>query len=150
MSNRQSTLTQLQNRVAENDRLRAAIAEKNDQKTRYNTALAVYDSLVPGADRWNKAIAQLTKGVEDLRGLWITELHATADGSMSIQGYALYRARIPRIAALFDNSTLAKVEVKEIREKSPPVYNFLITVPPQVEKSPGHAPAAPPAQAGTN
>ena len=135
LNNKQQTLVQLKNRVAENERLKVAIAEKNDQRNRFNTALAVYDSLVPGCDRWNRNIAQLTKGVEDLRGMWITDVRALADGSMSIQGYALYRARIPRIAALFDNSTLAKVEVKEIREKSPPVYNFLITVPPQPEKS---------------
>jgi hypothetical protein len=53
---------------------------------------------------------------------------------MSVQGYALYRGRIPRIAALFDNATLTKVEVKEIREKAPPVYNFLISIPPQPVK----------------
>jgi hypothetical protein len=134
LSNKQQTLVQLQNRMAENERLKIAIAEKNEQRTRYNTALAIYDSLVPGCDRWNRYISQLTKGVEDLRGIWITEIRALADGAMSVQGYALYRARIPRIAALFDNSTLTKVEVKEIREKSPPVYNFLITVPPQPEK----------------
>ena len=133
-SSKQQTLSQLQTRVAENEKLIAAIAEKTEQRTRYVSALAVYDSLVPGSDRWNKNLAQLTKGVEDLKGMWITELRAGRDGSMNITGYALYRARIPRIAALFDNSTLAKVEVKEIREKSPPVYNLLITVPPQAEK----------------
>ncbi len=134
LNNKQQTLTQLQNRVSENEKLKIAIAEKNEQRNRFNTALAVYDSLVPGSDRWNRYISQLTKGVEDLRGIWITDVRALADGAMSVQGYALYRARIPRIAALFDNSTLTKVEVKEIREKSPPVYNFLITVPPQAEK----------------
>ena len=134
LSNKQTTLSQLQGRMAENERLKVAIADKNEQRTRFNTALAIYDSLVPGCDRWNRYISQLTKGVEDLRGIWITEVRALADGAMSVQGYALYRQRIPRIAALFDNSTLTKVEVKEIREKSPPVYNFLITVPPQPDK----------------
>lgn len=134
LSNKEQTLGQLQTRVAENEKLKAAIAEKIEQRERFNTALAVYDSLVPGADRWNRNLAQLTKGIEDLRGLWVTDVRALVDGSMSLQGYALYRARIPRIAALFDNSTLAKVEVKEIRQNSPSVYNFLITVPPQPEK----------------
>jgi Tfp pilus assembly protein PilN len=136
VSSKQQTLSQLQTRVAENEKLTAAIAEKVEQRTRYISALAVYDSLVPGSDRWNKNLAQLTKGVDDLKGMWITEIRAGYDGSMNITGYALYRARIPRIAALFDNSTLAKVEVKEIREKAPPVYNFLITVPPQKENRP--------------
>jgi hypothetical protein len=128
------TLNQLQEKVSENDKLKAAIGALNDQIGRYNTALAVYDSLVPGSDMWNKSMAHLAKGVEDLGAIWITEMRALGAGSISLQGYALYRARIPRIAALFDNATLTKVEVKEIRVNSPPVYNFIITVPPQAEK----------------
>jgi hypothetical protein len=53
------------------------------------------------------------------------------DGTTSIQGYSVSRNRIPRIAALFENATLTKVEVKQIRENAPPVYNFIITVPPE-------------------
>jgi len=129
------TLVQMQDKMNENEKLKAAIASLEDQITRYNTALAVYDSLVPGADRWNRTIAQLTKGVEDLGAIWITEVRSAPGGAMTIQGYALYRGRIPRIAALFDNSTLTKVEVQEIRPKTPPVYNFIISVPPQPESA---------------
>jgi hypothetical protein len=136
---RRNTLSQLQEKVKENEKLKTAIAGLNEQIGRYNTALGVYDSLVPGADRWNKMLAQLTKGVEDLGAVWVTEVRSLGAGAMSIQGYTLYRARIPRIAALFDNATLTKVEVKEIREKSPSVYSFIISVPPQSEKN---APAA--------
>jgi hypothetical protein len=127
------TLVQLQDKMNENEKLKAAIGGLEDQINRYHTALAVYDSLVPGADRWNRTIAQLTKGVEDLGGIWITEVRSAPGGAMTIQGYALYRGRIPRIAALFENSTLTKVEVQEIRPKTPPVYNFIISVPPQPE-----------------
>jgi hypothetical protein len=135
LGQKEGTLALLQEKVAENDKLKAAIGALNDQIGRYNTALAVYDSLVPGSDMWNKSMAHLSKGVEDLGAIWITEMRSMGGGSISLQGYALYRARIPRIAALFDNATLTKVEVKEIRVNSPPVYNFIITVPPQVEKA---------------
>jgi hypothetical protein len=128
---KQNTLAQLQEKVAANEQLKTSINNLGDQFSRYQTALTVYDSLVPGCDRWNRAVGQLAKGVEDLKALWVTEVRAVESGSMSIQGYSLYRARIPRIAALFDNSTLTKVEVKEIRDKTPPVYNFIIGVPPQ-------------------
>jgi len=132
------TLEQLQDKMDENERLKAAIAGLNEQISRYTKALAVYDSLVPGADRWNKIIAQLTKGVEDLGAVWITDIKAGPNGAMTVEGYALYRGRIPRIAALFDNATLSRVEVKEIRDKAPPVYSFAISIPPQLNK-PGTA-----------
>lgn len=135
VSSKRRMLVQYQEKVAENEKMKAAIANLNEQIGRYNTALAVYDSLVPGCDRWNKTVAQLTKGVEDLGAVWVTEVRSLGGGAMSIQGYTLYRARIPRIAALFDNATLSKVEVKEIREKAPPVYNFILSVPPQPEKN---------------
>ncbi len=135
LSTKQAVLAQLQDKLDENERLKTAIAGLNDQINRLNTALAVYDSLVPGSDRWNKLLLQLTKGVEDLGAVWITEVGSLGGGAMNIQGYTLYRARIPRIAALFDNATLARVEVKEIRDKTPPVYGFTISVPPQ-EKTP--------------
>jgi len=134
ITSKQRVLEQLQDKLSENEKLKAAIAGLEDQVNRYNTALAVYDSLVPGADRWNKTVAQLTKGVDDLGAIWITELRSQPGGAMTIQGYALYRGRIPRIAALFDNSTLTKVEVREIRPNTPPVYNFIISIPPQPEK----------------
>lgn len=137
---RQRTLIQLQDKLSENEKLKAAIANLEDQISRFNTALAVYDSLVPDAERWNRTIVQLTRGVGDLGAIWITEVRAQPGGAMSIQGYALYRGRIPRIAALFDNATLTKVEVREIRPNTPPVYNFVISVPPQREK---------PSEAGT-
>ncbi|MDI6766495.1 MAG: hypothetical protein QME52_06705 [Bacteroidota bacterium] len=136
ISSKQHTLGQLQDKLTENEKLKAAIASLEDQISRYHTALAVYDSLVPGADRWNKTIARLTKGVEDLGAIWITEVRAQPNGGMTINGYALYRGRIPRISALFDNATLTKVEVREIRPNTPPVYNFVISVPPQPEKPP--------------
>jgi len=134
LETKNNTLTQLATKVAENEKIKEQIAGLNDQVARYNTALAIYDSLVPGAERWNGMVATLTKGVADIGSLWITEMKGLPDGTTSIQGYSMSRNRIPRIAALFANATLARVEVKEIREKSPPVYNFTITVPPQEEQ----------------
>jgi len=132
--NTQRTLSQLQDKLSENEKLKTAIANIEDEIARYNKALGVYDSLVPDAERWHRTIVKLARGVGDLGGLWITELQAQPGGAMAIQGYALYRGRIPRIAALFDNATLTKVEVSEIRKNSPPVYKFEISVPPQREQ----------------
>jgi len=56
VSTKRRLLTQYQEKVAENEKMKAAIANLNEQIGRYNTALAVYDSLVPGCDRWNKTL----------------------------------------------------------------------------------------------
>jgi hypothetical protein len=142
VSKRNYTLAQLEEKMGENDKIKAAISELNDQIGRYNTALAVYDSLVPETQRWNKSIEHLTKGIDDLNSIWITEVRAGGNGSMNIQGFTLYRSRIPRIAALFENATLAKVEVKEIRENTTPAYNFIINVPPQKMSAQGAPPVS--------
>lgn len=148
IENKTQTVAQLQVKVDENEKIKEAIAGLNDQIARYNTALAIYDSLVPGAERWNRMVEQLTRGVKDIGSLWITEMKGMPDGYTSIQGYSVSRNRIPRIAALFENATLSKVEVKEIRENSPPVYNFVITVPPQDEAKKETPPVAQAAGAG--
>jgi hypothetical protein len=131
VESKNNTFNQLQTKVSENAKISEQIAGLNDQIARYNTALAVYDSLVPGAERWNKMVEALTRGVADIGSLWISEMKGLPDGTTSIQGYSVSRNRIPRIAALFENATLTKVEVKQIRENAPPVYNFIITVPPE-------------------
>ncbi len=123
------TLAHLETKVAENEKIKEQITGLNEQVARYNTALAIYDSLVPGAERWNKMVEALTKGVADIGSLWITDMKGLPDGTTVIQGYSVSRNRIPRIAALFEDATLTKVEVKQVRENSPPVYNFVITVP---------------------
>jgi len=140
VNKRKYTLAQLEEKVAENDKIKKGIMDLSDQIGRYNTALAVYDSLVPETQRWNKSIEHLTKGIDDLNSIWITEVRAAANGSMTITGFTLFRSRIPRIAALFENATLTKVEVKEIRENTTPAYNFIINVPPQKLSTQGAGP----------
>ena len=137
VAKKENTLVQLERRVEENQRLQTAIADLNEQIRRYNVALAKYDSLVPGADRWSRALSRLTKGVEDVNSIWVTNLQSMAGDAMELKGYALMRDRIPRISAQFDNSTLSKVEETKIREKTPTVYYFTITVPPQKETAGG-------------
>ena len=72
LESKTGTLGQLQTKVAENEKVRGQIAGLNDQIARYHTALAIYDSLVPGAERWNKMVEAPTKGRADIGSLWIT------------------------------------------------------------------------------
>jgi len=62
-----------------------------------------------------------------LNSLWLTNIVTTPDGGMEISGFALYRSRIPKFAALFDKATLRQIAVKEIRDKR--VYEFNLYIP---------------------
>jgi hypothetical protein len=69
----------------------------------------------------------MSHGVEDLNSIWITEFVAQETGSATMNGFAVSRARIPRIAALFPNAQLKEVTTEEIRDER--VYRYKIEVP---------------------
>ena len=129
-------LTMKESQRAENVTLENSIAALQEQLMRYETSLALYDSLVPGSERWSKVLTQLSHGVEDLNSIWLTDMNAGEDGNLVMNGFAVYRTRIPRLATLFDNSLLQEVNVQEIREQT--VYRYKIAVPPgMTEQIPG-------------
>jgi hypothetical protein len=112
---------------AENLQLSNSIDALQGQLTRYRASLALYDSLVPGSERWSRVLTQLSHGVEDLNSLWITEFTAGKETSIVMTGFTVYRTRIPRMAALFDNATLKEVSVQSIRDQE--VYKYTIDIP---------------------
>jgi len=112
---------------AENMTLANSIQALEDQLTRYQTSMALYDSLVPGSERWSKVLTQFSHGVEDLNSIWLTDVTAAKDADMVVNGFTTYRTRIPRFATLFDNALLEEVNVQEIREQT--VYRYRIKVP---------------------
>ena len=133
VAKKQGTLAQLGSKQEENRLLQLAIDSLNVQIGRYNVALDVYKSLISGTVKWNKTLEHLAKGVEDVNSIWISSLNAPASGgTITLQGVALNRPRIPRISALFNNSTLENVTETTLRQKLL-VYNFTIKAPAQKE-----------------
>jgi Tfp pilus assembly protein PilN len=120
-------LTLKESQRAENLTLANSIQALEEQLSRYRASLALYDSLVPGTERWSKVLTQVSHGVEDLNSIWLTDLGAASDGNMTMNGFTVYRTRIPRLATLFDNALLEEVNVQEIREQT--VYKYRIKVP---------------------
>ncbi len=113
---------------AENMTLANSIQALEDQLTRYQTSMALYDSLVPGSERWSKVLTQFSHGVEDLNSIWLTDVVGAKESEILMNGYTTYRTRIPRFATLFDNALLEEVNVQAIREQT--VYKYRIKVPP--------------------
>ena len=123
-------LTLKESQRAENITLASSIQALEEQLTRYQTSMALYDSLVPGTERFSKVLTSLSHGVEDLNSIWLTDLSSGTDGNMDLNGFALYRTRIPRFSTLFENALLEEVNVQEIRKET--VYKYRIKVPPQI------------------
>ena len=120
-------LTLKESQRAENQTLANSIQALEEQLMRYKASLALYDSLVPGSERWSKVLTQLSHGVEDLNSIWLTDFTAGVEGNVVLNGFTVYRGRIPRLSTLFDNSLLEEVNVQAIREQT--VYKYRIRVP---------------------
>ena len=70
------SLTLKESQRAENLTLSNSIQALQEQLLRYKTSLALYDSLVPGSERWSKILTQLSHGVEDLNSIWLSDFNA--------------------------------------------------------------------------
>ncbi len=112
--------------LAENQRLQAILDSLTLQNKQYESALTVYDSLMPNYNRWSKVFNHLTNSVESVNSVWIKDMVAKGDSSMELMGYTTYRQRIPLIANMFEHATLQSVELENIRGKE--VYKFVILV----------------------
>jgi Tfp pilus assembly protein PilN len=120
-------LTLKEGQRAENQTLASSIGVLQEQLSRYKTSLALYDSLVPGTERWSRVLTQLSHGVEDLNSIWLSDFAAGQEGVIKLNGFTVYRTRIPRLSTLFDNSLLKEVNVQTIRDQT--VYKYNIEVP---------------------
>ncbi len=120
-------LTLKESQQAENLQLSNSIESLQQQLNKYKTSLALYDSIVPGTERWSRMLTRLSHGVEDINSIWVTELAAQKEGVVGLTGYAQYRMRIPRFTGLFDNAILKEVTVQAIRDQE--VLHYSIEVP---------------------
>jgi Tfp pilus assembly protein PilN len=128
----QENLRAKKTRMEENQRMQTQIDSIQIQMQRYTTSLALFDSLVPGSDRWSRSVSSIANGIDDISSSWITNYRSTPAGGTIINGFSVYRARIPRIVSLFgEAAVLRKVTVQKIREKI--VYEFEIEVPKPVK-----------------
>jgi hypothetical protein len=88
--------------------------------------LTLLSELNEGTLRWTKNLDLLNRGAENVNSLWLTSMSANQNGIVEIDGYAMYRDRIPSLAKVFEGATLLNVSSDEIRERE--VYQFEYTV----------------------
>ncbi|NUN68724.1 MAG: hypothetical protein HUU02_03335 [Bacteroidetes bacterium] len=124
-------LQKKQEKLAENQRLQGILDDLIARNAQYESALKVYDQLMPNYNRWSKMFNHLTGTMESVNAVWIKDISARGDTSMNLTGYTVYRQRIPRIANMFENATLQAVDIENIRGKD--VYRFNLVVHSQVK-----------------
>ncbi len=114
--------------AVEVDQLEASIAELHTEIGTLRDALGLYERLVPGYNHWSRNLTHLSTGVNDINSLWILDVQSMGEHGrgLEINGYSIYRSRIPRFFNLFDNAILQEVIVQEIRGRI--VYQFKVTV----------------------
>lgn len=85
--------------------------------------LELLDDLSTGTLTWSTNLDIVNRGIDNIDSIWITFMaEDLRTGVIDIQGYSLYRNRIPMIADMFDNAVLVDVSRATIREKD--VYSF--------------------------
>jgi Tfp pilus assembly protein PilN len=114
--------------VLEIEQLQSSVNQLRNELNQLESALGLYEELVPGYNRWSRNLTHLSTGVGDLNSLWILDIQSTGDHGrgLEINGYSIYRARIPRFASLFDNAILQEVLVQDIRDRI--VYRFKVLI----------------------
>lgn len=129
----QELLTRKQTELADLEALRGKQGALQSDINRYSAAVALYDSVAPGSDRWSRVMHYLANSVEDLNSLWIYKIEREPANpkAMLIRGRSIYRTRIPRLSSLFEKATLKEVRTTTIRDKI--IYDFDLVVE-QVDK----------------
>lgn len=102
--------------------------------------LALLDSLSTGSKTWSTKLALLNQGVNGIPNSWFTSLSQTQDGTF-IEGYTMYRNRIPAIVDLFAEGTLLNVSIQEMRGEE--VFRFSMIVREFAEDSSVYSPEKP-------
>lgn len=87
--------------------------------------LVLLDTLSNGSREWKAKLDILNEGMRPIQNTWVTSMTQAQNGTF-VEGYTLYRNRIPRVVNIFDEATLLNVTIEDIREQE--VYRFSILV----------------------
>lgn len=104
------------------------------------TKLTMLDTLAQGSREWSTKLRMLNQGVRSVGSSWITSFSPTENGTL-LQGYTLYRNRIPQIVGIFNEGTLQSVSNEKKREQE--VYKFSILVKEFAQSDSVYSPPTP-------
>lgn len=101
---------------------RTRTSDIQSQFGKYSTAGTILDQLMPSTERWSDLMTSLSQSVGRVGSMWLTDVHQIDEGTYFVEGFSVYRDRIPRFAMIYPGSVLKKVAIADIRGKA--VYDF--------------------------
>ncbi len=97
--------------------------QTNQDLAAIQSRLVLLDELSNGTLTWSVNFDILNRGVNNIDSIWLTSLTSTPNSkTIEVQGYSLFKNRIPMIADIFDNAVLIDVSRAKIRDED--VYSF--------------------------
>ncbi len=102
--------------------------------------LVLVDTLSNGSREWSAKMGILNSAIQQTPNTWITSMSQSDNGTF-IEGYTLYRNRIPSMVEEFYDATLLNVTNQEVREQT--VYQFSILIKRFVRSDSIYSPPTP-------
>lgn len=90
-----------------------------------NEQLELYNTLSEDAYKWSKTLEILNNSFNSIGNTWVTQMRSANEG-MIIEGYSLYRNRIPTLANKFKRATVQSVTEGEMRNQK--IYRYVILI----------------------
>ncbi len=120
-----SDLEQMNGQIQKLEPTIQKVEELNENLSTLRAKLTMLDTLAQGSREWSRKLNIFNQGIRSVGSSWITSFSQTGDGTF-LQGYTMYRNRIPKIVNIFHEATLQSVNSQQMREQE--VYSFSILV----------------------
>lgn len=125
IENLTSNLEQLNSQIEQIEPTVQATNELSNDLSLLREKLVLLDTLSRGSREWSAKLDILNDGMRPIQNTWVTSMTQAQNGTF-VEGYSLYRNRIPRVVNIFARATLLNVTIEEIREQE--VFRFSILV----------------------
>ncbi|NGP76372.1 hypothetical protein G3570_07000 [Balneolaceae bacterium YR4-1] len=125
IENLSSELETINAQIAQIEPTVQATNEISNDLAQLREKLVLLDTLSNGSREWQAKLDILNEGMRPIENTWITSMTQAQSGTF-VEGYSLYRNRIPRVVNIFADATLLNVTIEDIREQE--VFRFSILV----------------------
>ena len=120
-----SELQTINSQIAQIEPTVQATNELSNDLSLLREKLVLLDTLSNGSREWQAKLDILNEGMRPIQNTWVTSMTQAQNGTF-VEGYTLYRNRIPRVVNIFKEATLLNVTIEDIREQE--VFRFSILV----------------------